>query len=131
MCIRDSNKLYANGNDIVISEKEGKTIAKIGKEEIDISEGHWYVYGGSNEVSKNYKEVTITMNGGHVDNIIGSNLVAGHIETVNIIINGGTVGMAIGNRGGAGAVSYTHLPSPGLQNMTIGLFILPPPLHIA
>lgn len=119
----DVNKLYANGNDIVISEKEGKTIAKIGEEEIDISEGHWYVYGGSNEVGKNYKEVTITMNGGHVDNIIGSNLVAGHIETVNIIINGGTVGMAIGNRGGAGAGASSYdkrdTYSVGTANITV------------
>lgn len=117
------NKLFANGNDMVIDEKEGKTIATISGKEFDISEGEWYVYGGSDTTGKNYKEVTITMNGGKVNTIVGSNMVAGHIETVNIVINGGTLGMAIGNRGGngGGASSYDARKtfSVGTANITV------------
>ena len=120
----DVKNLYANGNDVTIVEVDGKTLAKIeGYDDVDMSEGHWFVYAGGNTENAKYDEVTITMKGGAVDYIIGSNKAAGSVKTSNIIVEGGAVGMVIANRGrnGGGAPSYNDrkLYSVGTATITL------------
>ena len=121
---KDVKNLYANGNDVTIVEEGGKTLAKIeGYDDVDMSEGHWFVYAGGNTENAKYDEVTITMKGGAVDYIIGSNKAAGSIKTSNITVEGGSVGLVIANRGrsGGGAPSYADRKQYSVGTATITL----------
>lgn len=93
----DGNKLYANGNDVIVQDENGTTYASSGGTKVVVT-GNTFLYAGSKEDGKTYNETNITVNSGTIGMISGSNGGKGTVKQSNVTVNGGKIGIIYGNR---------------------------------
>lgn len=105
----ENEKLFfANGVAITIEERtdgnEGALIKWDGGELL--VPANINVFGAGHNTDTYYEEISITMNGGTVRNIIGGGLHKSNVGTTNIVMNGGKINSI--NGGGAASLVHCH-----------------------
>lgn len=106
--VQEINSVFCKGTSVTIEERtdgENGAVIKWGENEILVPE-LTTVYGGGHEHEGKYKNASIVINGGTVENIWGGGLHKSYVENVTIELRNGRI---IGGIMGGGAASN----SPG------------------